>query len=111
MTVDYSRYREITAQRKDRILTLTFNRPAQYNAVNHELHEELSDIFYDIAKDEETNVVVLTGAGKAFCAGGDLRAMKEHATTTEVRAIISRGLARSGLSIRCSTSSSRSSRR
>ncbi|UPK25425.1 enoyl-CoA hydratase/isomerase family protein [Bradyrhizobium sp. 195] len=79
MSVDYTRYREIRAEREARILTLTFNRPAQYNAVNHELHEELSDIFYDVAKDEETDVVVLTGAGKAFCAGGDLRAMKEHA--------------------------------
>jgi len=79
MTVNYQRYEFIQVERKDHILTLTLNRPAQYNAIHHELHEELADIFVDAAKDDETHVVVLTGAGKAFCAGGDLRAMKEHA--------------------------------
>lgn len=79
MTVDYSRYAFIKIDRQDNVLTLTLNRPAQFNAIHHELHEELADIFYDVAKDDATDVVVLTGAGKAFCAGGDLRAMKEHA--------------------------------
>jgi enoyl-CoA hydratase len=77
--VDYSRYQEMVIERRERVLTVTLNRPASYNAVNHELHEELADIFLDIAKDDETDVVVITGAGKAFCAGGDLRAMKAHA--------------------------------
>ncbi|XAS74664.1 enoyl-CoA hydratase/isomerase family protein [Micrococcaceae bacterium Sec5.1] len=54
------------------------NRPAHYNAIDNDLHEELGDVFYDIAKDEQTSVVVLTGAGKAFCAGGDLKAMAAH---------------------------------
>lgn len=79
MTIDYARYEFIKAERNDNVLTLTLNRPAQYNAIHHELHEELADVFVDVAKDDATDVVVITGAGKAFCAGGDLRAMKEHA--------------------------------
>jgi enoyl-CoA hydratase len=68
----YDSYNAITAERRDRILTLTMNRPEQLNAIDEELHEELSRIFYDVAGDEETDVVVFTGAGTAFCAGGDL---------------------------------------
>ena len=79
MNVDYSRYENIMVSREDRILTLTLNRPNQLNAIDHALHRELASIFYDIAVDDETDVVILTGAGKAFCAGGDLKAMKEHA--------------------------------
>jgi enoyl-CoA hydratase len=79
MTVHYDRYEFIKAERSDNILTLTLNRPAQYNAIHHELHEELADVLVDVARDDATDIVVLTGAGKAFCAGGDLRAMKEHA--------------------------------
>jgi enoyl-CoA hydratase len=70
--LSYDSYNAITAARRDRILTLTMNRPEQLNAIDEELHEELSRIFYDVAGDEETDVVVLTGAGSAFCAGGDL---------------------------------------
>ncbi|NNE84296.1 MAG: enoyl-CoA hydratase/isomerase family protein [Alphaproteobacteria bacterium] len=70
--LSYDSYNTITAERRDRILTLTMNRPEQLNAIDEELHEELSRIFYDVAGDEEADVVVLTGAGNAFCAGGDL---------------------------------------
>ena len=68
----YESYNAITAERRDRILTLTMNRPGQLNAIDEELHEELSRIFYEVAGDDETDVVVFTGAGAAFCAGGDL---------------------------------------
>ena len=68
----YESYNAITAERRDRILTLTMNRPEQLNAIDEELHGELARIFYDVAGDEETDVVVFTGAGSAFCAGGDL---------------------------------------
>ncbi len=70
--MQYESYNAITAERRDRILTLTMNRPEQLNAIDQELHEELSRIFYDVAGDEETDIVVFTGAGTAFCAGGDL---------------------------------------
>jgi enoyl-CoA hydratase len=79
MTRSYERYRSIQVERDGPILTVTLNRPERYNAIDHDLHEELGDIFYEIAKDEDAAVVVLTGSGKAFCGGGDLKAMRIHA--------------------------------
>ncbi|MCZ6846832.1 MAG: enoyl-CoA hydratase-related protein [Alphaproteobacteria bacterium] len=70
--MQYESYDAITVERRGRILTLTMNRPEQLNAIDQQLHEELSRIFYDVAGDAETDVVVFTGAGKAFSAGGDL---------------------------------------
>ena len=71
--MDYSRYRYIKVERVDRILRLTLNRPERLNAVIPAMHTELADIFADIRKDEETDVVTLTGAGRGFCAGADLK--------------------------------------
>lgn len=68
----YDGYETIVAERRGRILTLTLNRPEQLNAVNARLHTELSRIFVDVRRDPEADVVVLTGAGRAFCAGGDI---------------------------------------
>ncbi len=58
MTTDYKRDEFIEAERSDNVLTLTLNRPAQYNAIHHELHEELADIFVDAGKNDATDVVV-----------------------------------------------------
>jgi len=74
----YEKYEHITTEQKNRILTLTLDRPSSLNAVNNGLHEELGDIFYDVAKDEGVDVIVLTGAGRAFCAGGDLAEVKQN---------------------------------
>jgi 2-(1,2-epoxy-1,2-dihydrophenyl)acetyl-CoA isomerase len=54
--------------------TITFNRPDVYNALNDEITYELQDVLKAVAKDENVRVVVLTGEGKAFCAGQDLKA-------------------------------------
>jgi enoyl-CoA hydratase len=70
--MDYADYQAIDIRRDGRLLTLRLNRPEALNAVNARLHHELARIFYDIALDAETDLVVLTGAGKAFCAGGDI---------------------------------------
>lgn len=64
-------YRTTTFDRAGKILTVTLNRPDVLNAVNEALHEELSRLFYDLQQDE-AEVIVLTGAGRAFCAGGDI---------------------------------------
>jgi enoyl-CoA hydratase len=64
-------YKHILFTRRGRILTVTINRPDKLNAVHGPLHEELSRVFYDVAADHDTDVVVLTGAGRAFSAGGD----------------------------------------
>ncbi len=70
---DYSQYKHLLFERKEHgILLMTLNRPEVLNATNARLHWELSRVWLDIADDEETRVVVVTGAGKAFSAGGDL---------------------------------------
>jgi enoyl-CoA hydratase len=69
--VDFSSYKTIAFTRRGRILTVTLNRPDVLNAVNSDVHAELGRVFYDVGKDPESDVIVLTGAGKAFCAGGD----------------------------------------
>lgn len=56
------------------VATVTLNRPEVYNALNDEIKFELQDVFKAIGKDENVRVVVLTGEGKAFCSGQDLKA-------------------------------------
>ncbi|MCC7414075.1 MAG: enoyl-CoA hydratase/isomerase family protein [Gammaproteobacteria bacterium] len=70
--MDYQRYKCIQVTSEDRVLTLTLNRPERLNAANPELHRELAGIFQDVREDQDCAVVVLTGAGRAFSAGGDL---------------------------------------
>ena len=70
---DYSQYQHLLFERKNPgILLVTINRPDVLNATNARLHWELSRVWRDIADDPETRVVVVTGAGRAFSAGGDL---------------------------------------
>jgi len=71
--MDYSGYKNILVEREGNILRLTLNRPERLNAVTPELHAELATIFADVRKDDETDVVTLTGAGRGFCAGADLK--------------------------------------
>lgn len=76
--INYDRYRYITVERSpERIATVTLNRPERLNAVNDDFHEELRDIWLDLGNDYEVDVIVLTGAGRAFCAGGDVRDMRD----------------------------------
>lgn len=75
----YSDYETISAERRGRILTVSLDRPEQLNSVNHVMHEELAQIFTDIQNDDETDIAILTGTGRAFCAGGDLREMEDTA--------------------------------
>jgi enoyl-CoA hydratase len=89
-------YEAITIGRRGRVLTLTMNRGERLNAVDARLHEELSRVFTDAAKDPDSDVVVLTGAGRAFCAGGDVEWMQEaidnpdsfETTLAEAKAIV-----------------------
>lgn len=89
-------YEAIRISRRDRVLTLTMDRGGRLNAVDAQLHEELSRVFVDAAKDPESDVVVLTGAGRAFCAGGDVDWMQDaiddpgsfETTVAEAKAIV-----------------------
>ena len=67
----------LLAQRDDRgVLTLTLNRPKAFNALSEELLTALQQAFARIAEDASVRVVVLQAAGKAFCAGHDLKEMR-----------------------------------
>lgn len=71
--MDYSRYECLSVERDAKVLTVALNRPQALNAINARLHTELSQVFADIAQDAETEAVLLTGKGRAFCAGGDIK--------------------------------------
>jgi enoyl-CoA hydratase len=71
--MDYSRYEYLQVTNEGPIFTVTLNRPDALNVINGELHHELAQIFWDLDHDEACDVVILTGAGKSFSAGGDLR--------------------------------------
>jgi enoyl-CoA hydratase len=70
--------------RNGRLLTITLNRPDTLNAVDQQMHEDLVDVFAFVTKDEHSDVVVLTGAGRAFSAGGDLVYLAETAARPEL---------------------------
>lgn len=70
--MDFSSYECIEFSRAGRVLVISLDRPAQRNAVNARLHHELSRVFTDAQRDPDSDVVVLTGNGPAFCAGGDI---------------------------------------
>ena len=71
--MDYGQYEHLLFDRNDDgVLLITINRPEKFNATNERLHWELSRVWLDISDDDETRVAVITGAGKAFSAGGDL---------------------------------------
>ena len=71
----------------DGIATLVMNRPRQYNALSRELLEALHSEIDVIARDESVRVVVITGAGRAFCAGHDLKEMRALGERTQVEAL------------------------
>lgn len=61
--------------KKDHLATLTLNRPDKRNAINRRMMEELIAALSDISEDDEIRAMILTGAGKAFCAGADVDIM------------------------------------
>jgi enoyl-CoA hydratase len=77
-------YNTLLLTRQDRRLTITLNRPELLNACNLDMHEELADVFVFAAKDPHSDVVVLTGAGRAFSAGGDLQHITRNAANPEL---------------------------
>jgi E-phenylitaconyl-CoA hydratase len=60
-------------ERDGRIATITYNRPEALNAINSELRRDLNDAWSQFREDEEAYVAIVTGAGRAFSAGADLR--------------------------------------
>jgi enoyl-CoA hydratase/carnithine racemase len=68
----------VLLERRGAVAFLTLNRPAQYNALSEQMLAALHGALETLAADPATRVVVLGGAGKAFCAGHDLKQMKAN---------------------------------
>ena len=74
---DLPTYETLLLERRGRTLTVTFNRPEVLNAFAAVMHIEIIDALRFAATDEGSDTIVLTGAGRAFSAGGDLARMEE----------------------------------
>jgi len=66
------RYETIKITKEDGITFVTFNRPEKRNAMSPQLHREMDEVLDELAVDPQTLVLVITGAGEAFCAGQDI---------------------------------------
>ncbi len=75
----YASYQHLLFEQRDHgVLWITINRPERYNATNNRLHWELAKVWLDVSEDPDTRVAVITGAGKAFSAGGDFELIEEQ---------------------------------
>jgi enoyl-CoA hydratase/carnithine racemase len=82
-------------EKKNRIAYVTLNRPDVLNALDDEINDELWAIWQDFSDDPSVDVAILTGAGKAFCAGADLKTFIpkwEHANLLDARRNAARGI-------------------
>jgi enoyl-CoA hydratase len=76
---DLPAFETILLERRERLLVLTLNRPDAMNAVNLAMHDELPEALAFAGSDMGSDVILLTGAGRAFSAGGDLDHMERNA--------------------------------
>lgn len=79
-------YKTITFELSDRIATITLNRPERLNAINDEMRQDFSRLFTELQTNEEIGVIILTGAGRAFSAGGDIEYFEREWSTQKFRA-------------------------
>ncbi|MFQ5934419.1 MAG: enoyl-CoA hydratase/isomerase family protein [Dehalococcoidia bacterium] len=84
-------FETILVERQGRIAKLVLNRPDKLNAINGKMEQELSEVIPELDQDDDVGVLVLTGAGRAFCAGGDVsqmpgaRAARESPNVDDIR--------------------------
>ena len=71
-------YQHLLLERRDHVATITLNRPDAYNALDLELGRELFHASLEVDEDPDVRCVVITGAGKAFCAGGDVKGFVDN---------------------------------
>ncbi|MEE8165648.1 MAG: enoyl-CoA hydratase-related protein [Myxococcota bacterium] len=71
-------YENILFEESDGIATITLNRPDKLNAYTTEMGDEFTHAFRRVQRDEKIRTIILTGAGRAFCAGADLEHLKAH---------------------------------
>lgn len=97
-------YTDILVEENSPLLWITLNRPKQSNAFSDEMIAELCHLLREADWDDDVRVIILTGAGKSFCAGGDVKAMEEKTgmfagDPEELRRRYTRGIQRIPLTI------------
>ena len=94
--MNFADYANLKFERIDRVLKITLDRPDKLNSISGDFHTEVARVFPEVAADPGSDIVVLTGAGRAFSAGGDLDFLAKarsdprvmYETLREVRAIV-----------------------
>ena len=92
------KYNTITFEKEGHVAIITLNRPERLNAVTRIMIDELKEVLENVAIDHEVRVLIVTGAGRGFCAGADLKASGAEAeigegdTSEEQRQAIRHGL-------------------
>lgn len=81
--------KNVTVSLAEGVTTVTLDRPERLNAINHDMHDALEQVFNEFAADADQLICVITGAGRGFCAGSDLKA----ATQGDFRAYPAHGYA------------------
>jgi enoyl-CoA hydratase len=81
-TYDYAQYEGLLIEKQDKVMTITLNAPESLNAFTGGMHNSMSRIWDDVNDDPDVHVVVLTGAGRAFSAGGNVINMQKKIDDT-----------------------------
>ena len=91
------KFESLLLDKKDHVAVLTLNRPSRLNAISQIMVEELMEALQNVARDNDVRVLIITGAGRAFCAGHDMgegggQAISGHAgTEAQARQEVRRG--------------------
>ena len=83
--IDYSGYKFIKVEKKEKVAIVTFNNPDAMNAIGRAEHGEVEQVWEDMNHDNDVHAVILTGAGRAFSAGGDINLMIDGFTDHPLR--------------------------
>ncbi|MGX9936529.1 enoyl-CoA hydratase/isomerase family protein [Advenella kashmirensis] len=81
---DYSKYKSLKIEKQGNLAVVTLNRPDERNVIDQDLHDEIETIWTDISNDHDVNAVLLTGAGKYFSVGGNIKAMQDSKPGADV---------------------------
>jgi 2-(1,2-epoxy-1,2-dihydrophenyl)acetyl-CoA isomerase len=81
-------YTTVELKKEGRLARLTLNRPASMNAMDDVMMKELADVFEELKNDMTVQVLIIQGAGRAFSAGGDIKAMLDPNSSMEIGKIM-----------------------
>jgi 2-(1,2-epoxy-1,2-dihydrophenyl)acetyl-CoA isomerase len=81
-------FQDILLKKEDGVAIVTLNRPETLNALSLSMREGLATVFEGFRSDDTVRAVVLTGAGRAFCAGGDVKGMADARSSVDMRDFI-----------------------